>query len=239
MTKILKDWADRTILFNEEQHEYFAGKVKLTPVTRFVGSFFPEFKREEIAEKYAMKHNLNVRDVLAEWDDAGRAASEKGKHIHSYAQSVIEKRDFEELYDKYSDIYAKINKAIERIRSKFEILGAEVIVTSLSLGLAGTIDLLCREQSDIVIFDWKSSKGIERENVWEAAYPPIEHLDNCNWNHYTLQLNTYERICKEEKYFPEATVFRKGIIDVESRTDPIFLKVEDFQKEVDHMVRWI
>jgi hypothetical protein len=238
--KVLEDRAGRTILFEEAAHEYFLGKVKLLSVTKFVGSFFPEFDREAVAEKYAMKHNLNVRDVLETWDKDQRAASDKGHNLHAYAYALVTDTDSEWI-DRYVDGYKKINMALKQIKSKFKVLGAEVIVASPALGLAGTIDLLCWDEatSDVLIFDWKSSKNISKENVWETAYPPIEHLDDCNFNHYSLQLNTYERICREENYFPTAVNYRKALIDIESRSTPIFMKVDDLQTEVDHMIRWI
>lgn len=46
--------------------------------------------KESFAEKYAMKHNLNVRDILEEWDKTSRSAIEKGHHLHEYAQAIIE-----------------------------------------------------------------------------------------------------------------------------------------------------
>lgn len=249
--KVLEDRAGRTILFEEANHEYHLGRVKLMSVTKFVGSFFQEFDREAIAGKYAMKHNLNVKDVLDTWERDQRAASEKGHNLHAYAYAQAMYKgpldvassfdaDFEWI-DRFAEGYKKINMALRQIKSKFKILGAEVIVASLSLGLAGTIDLLCWDEavSDVLIFDWKSSKNISMENVWETANPPIEHLDDCNFNHYSLQLNTYERICREENYFPDAKNYRKALIDIESRSTPVFLKVDDLQTEVDHMVRWI
>jgi hypothetical protein len=59
--------------------------------------------------------------------------------------------------------------------------------------LAGSIDMVFYRKSDdsYVIYDWKRSKEIKRENDWETGYGPVSHLPNCNYWHYTLQLNVY------------------------------------------------
>jgi ATP-dependent exoDNAse (exonuclease V) beta subunit len=59
--------------------------------------------------------------------------------------------------------------------------------------LAGSIDMVFYRKSDdsYVIYDWKRSKEIKMENSWESGHPPLDHLPNANYWHYTLQLNTY------------------------------------------------
>jgi ATP-dependent exoDNAse (exonuclease V) beta subunit len=60
--------------------------------------------------------------------------------------------------------------------------------------LAGSIDMIYYRKSDgkYVIYDWKRSKGIKTENSFENGYSPLAHLPNCNYWHYTLQLNVYK-----------------------------------------------
>jgi hypothetical protein len=59
--------------------------------------------------------------------------------------------------------------------------------------LCGSIDGVFRRKSDgkIVIYDWKRAKDIKTANDFENGYPPVDHLPNTNYWHYTLQLNTY------------------------------------------------
>ena len=60
--------------------------------------------------------------------------------------------------------------------------------------LAGSIDMIYYRKSDgkYVIYDWKRSKGIKTDNSFENGYGPLSHLPNCNYWHYTLQLNVYK-----------------------------------------------
>ena len=50
------------------------------------------------------------------------------------------------------------------------------------------------EPLELIIYDWKRSKNIFMDNPYAQGFTPVEHLSDCNFNHYTLQLNTYKRI---------------------------------------------
>jgi len=90
------------------------------------------------------------------------------------------------------------------------------------LKLAGQIDAVFRRKSDgaFFIYDWKRSKEIKYENQFQNCLPPIDHLPDTNYWHYTLQLNIYRYIL--ENYYdmpvkdmylivmhPENKTFRK------------------------------
>jgi hydroxymethylpyrimidine pyrophosphatase-like HAD family hydrolase len=53
----------------------------------------------------------------------------------------------------------------------------------------------------LLIYDWKRCKEIVKENLYgaKALTACIRHLDDTNFWHYALQLNTYKAII-EEKY---------------------------------------
>ena len=59
--------------------------------------------------------------------------------------------------------------------------------------LAGSIDMILYRKSDdsYVIYDWKRSKEIKKENNFGNGFGPVAHLPDANYWHYTLQLNVY------------------------------------------------
>ncbi len=59
--------------------------------------------------------------------------------------------------------------------------------------LAGSIDGVFRRKSDgkFLIYDWKRSKEIKSDNPFGTGLPPVNHLPDTNYWHYTLQLNVY------------------------------------------------
>ena len=234
--------------FNENPHKYWVGDTVLTSVTKFIRGFFPEFKADEIAEKYAQKHGLLVKDVLSDWKRKGDEGRDLGKLVHYYIESCFvednlgRRKEPPFIPEKYKDHIRVADEAIRLIFNKFKFIAAEQIVFSVELGLAGQIDLLMRDDRyglDILVMDWKTNAKISKDNPWQEAMEPIQHLDACNWNEYCIQLNIYEYIMKKEKYFPGCN-FRKGLIHIGG--DPVKLhwhKVPDMQDMVEKMVGWI
>jgi hypothetical protein len=49
----------------------------------------------------------------------------------------------------------------------------------------------------LAIYDWKRAKEIKYENKYQKMYPPLNHLPDTNYWHYSLQLNIYRRILQE------------------------------------------
>ena len=66
-----------------------------------------------------------------------------------------------------------------------------------SSGICGQADLVEVVNGVVNISDYKTSKKIDRESYknWEGISKkmlrPIHHLDDCNFNHYALQLSIY------------------------------------------------
>jgi ATP-dependent exoDNAse (exonuclease V) beta subunit len=66
------------------------------------------------------------------------------------------------------------------------------------LRLAGQIDLLIVNGNDVYIVDFKSNKEIKKTSFYDKKKKsnvmmkfPVNNLQDCNFNHYQLQLSTY------------------------------------------------
>ena len=79
----------------------------------------------------------------------------------------------------------------------------EVIVYSKELGIAGTIDLLVynSEQNMYHLVDWKTNKRIDKNSFRnkKGILSSSQHLDDCNFVNYSLQLSFYRYIL--ERYY--------------------------------------
>jgi hypothetical protein len=73
----------------------------------------------------------------------------------------------------------------------------EHMVYLKSAGLCGQSDLVEVINGEVHITDYKTNKEIKTEGFtnWEGVTtkmnPPVKHLDDCNVNHYALQLSLY------------------------------------------------
>jgi len=79
----------------------------------------------------------------------------------------------------------------------------EHLVYLKSLGICGQADLVEVVNGYINITDYKTNKEIKSKGFtnWEGItskmFKPVNHLDDCNLNHYNLQLSIYAYIIKK------------------------------------------
>jgi CRISPR/Cas system-associated exonuclease Cas4 (RecB family) len=71
--------------------------------------------------------------------------------------------------------------------------------------LAGSIDMLFRDpvvKNGLIIMDWKRSKLVKMENKWQkGTHTATAHLEDCNYNHYSLQMGLYKAILEKNYGF--------------------------------------
>jgi hypothetical protein len=57
--------------------------------------------------------------------------------------------------------------------------------------LIGQIDRLWIDGKTFYISDYKTNEKLDFENRYQKMLGPCRHLDDCNWNHYIIQLGVY------------------------------------------------
>lgn len=92
-------------------------------------------------------------------------------------------------WQQFMNFWAKEGPDLEPYRTEWEVWSKEHL-------LCGSIDMVFRRKSNgkFLIYDWKRSKAIKTENTYQKGLAPLDHLDDCNYWHYTLQLNVYRWI---------------------------------------------
>lgn len=205
------------INFNQENHQYTFihdnGNIQdLISVTQFLKKIKPIFEKEKIATIYAKKHNLEVQKVLEDWELKGKLSIEFGKLIHQNIENyllhnkeinlineIMEYKQFtkEKSINLNNNLILKLNA----ILNKYNIHSLESIVYDLDLGIAGTYDCLLqnKETKEYVLIDWKTNKEIKKENKWQKLLSPLEYLDDCEYNNYSLQLSLYDYMLRHKK----------------------------------------
>ncbi|GAG40810.1 unnamed protein product, partial [marine sediment metagenome] len=79
----------------------------------------------------------------------------------------------------------------------------EHLVYLKSAGLCGQADIVEVVDNKLYINDYKTNKEIKEKGFtnWEGItskmFKPVNHLDDCNLNHYSLQLSLYAYIIKK------------------------------------------
>jgi ATP-dependent exoDNAse (exonuclease V) beta subunit len=207
---------DKRIIFDEESHTYTVdGKVYNGSVTGFIHKFFKDFDPEETINKYYKKwqdntkhkyHGMTKDQIIKQWQTKAKLSSELGTKLHRQIELTYNSIPCDEPGEDFMLFaqYYKAHKHLKAYRTEWSVFHEE-------LELAGQIDMLYKDdKGNFILCDWKRTEEIKLHafstNVQppQMAQPPIQHLEDCNFIHYSIQLNIYKAILKE-KYNIEVT----------------------------------
>jgi ATP-dependent exoDNAse (exonuclease V) beta subunit len=204
------------IEFEPEEHIYTRNQKEYISVTTLIDGYIPEFDSETISRKVARKKGVSQSKILAQWEHIKDVACALGTEFHLYVETYLNNGEIIQTETGIEDRTTKFHKFWEEFSKTYEVIANELIVFDDESEVAGTIDCLVRNKKTGAyrIVDWKTNKEIKTSNSWQNMHRPFSHLDDCNFNHYSLQLSVYREILKrsvmdvklEENtivYFPE------------------------------------
>ena len=185
--------------------------------------------KNEACERGTKKHN-GIEDAIkdvSQFKDAIKYLTmvESGRcvtvaDIPNLIPKPLDVERFKEATcNKYEEIYRVFDFYIQRGYTIY----SEIALFLIDYLISGTIDILCIRDTDFVILDWKTNRdGLKFEsgyykkdkttipnqltNEWvrksEKMLPPLNHLDECNGSHYTMQLSIYARLVERILQIP-------------------------------------
>lgn len=198
--------------FYEDTHTYYYHNQRVQQsVTKFIKKYFPEFDSDTISKKYAEKHGLTQEEVLADWKRNADISALSGTAIHTYLENAKRGKvltiDFskarelgleKEVLERYEILLPKAKAFHEDTLGKLFPIQLEYTVGVSDL-LAGNIDMLCWNAmaQEIQIWDYKNTKEISKTNNFgKYCNSPFNNLLDCNYIHYSLQLNVYKALLR-------------------------------------------
>lgn len=203
---------DDRIRFHEPTHTYYidGSSDKVISCTGFIHSFFPHFDADATIAKMmksqkwtsSVWYGKSAEEIKKTWNDSGKEASTKGTAMHLAieqflhgSEEMIDPENYGTVEWKYfMNFWNDVKDDLVPYRSEWEVWMKEYL-------LCGSIDMVfySKKLKGYVIYDWKRSKEIKTKNNFGSGYGPVKHLPDCNYWHYTLQLNIYKYFL--EKYY--------------------------------------
>jgi hypothetical protein len=202
------------ITFNEKQHSYkidnkTSARVSVTGLISTVKEKFDEDKWATIKGKEV---GMSPDEMKAFWKLHNRVSTLQGSNLHSYIEYYYQNkifasnvhRDKEELGE---ELYEKMRQNLRLLVPQFvnfyqdtkdEILPIkhEFVLGDLAhTKICGMLDLLAynTKTDKFEIYDFKTNKAFNTASPFEKKLlPPLEHLDECEFNTYSLQLSLYK-----------------------------------------------
>lgn len=196
---------DQDISFQEDGHIYsIRGDKYYKSCTTWVKSFFEKFNADAIVDKMMESDNWpnskyfgkTKEEIKTEWSENGKRAASFGTAMHKHIEEFYNGAEL----PKSEDI--EIMYFAEFFMDHIEMtpFRTEMMIYDEDLRICGSVDMLfLNEDGTLNIYDWKFSKEIQTHSYGKKALPPIQHLNDCNTVHYSLQLNVYREIL-ERKY---------------------------------------
>ena len=167
------------------------------------------WKSHKIPKEFLEVYNINLeelnkvqQDILDEWAETNRIACERGTKIHAQLENSFYKAGSNITLKKFG-IGGKFEckKNYSDLDLEYGIYPEYLIYyddPKLDLHIAGQIDLIVKNNNNIWIIDHKSNAKIDLKGFYNSSTRssdkmlyPLTHLDECNYNHYQLQLSMY------------------------------------------------
>ena len=203
------------IIFKEAGHTYESieeDNIEWLSVTSLVGKFKPKFDKEGQAKKSAKnKHSkwygMTPDEIIQAWDNETERAINLGNFYHNQRESdMLDFKTIERNGTEVPIIKPLINENGIKLAPEQKLTDGvypEHLVYLKSVGLCGQADVVEVVDGYININDYKTNKEIKEKGYtnWEGItskmFKPVNHLDDCNLMHYSLQLSIYAYIIKK------------------------------------------
>ena len=157
----------------------------------------------------AIKEVSKFKNAIRYLDTIGSGRVVTIADIPSLIPKPLNVDEFKEATEnKYPEIY----RVFDFYTQRGYVIYSEIGAFLMDYLISGTIDIFCYRPTDFVILDWKTNRdGLKFEagyykkdkstipnqltNEWvkkkQFMLPPLNHLDDCNGMHYSMQLSLY------------------------------------------------
>ena len=198
-----------SIRFNDADHSYKSidgENIDWVSVTTLISNFKKPFDAKGIAAKVSKNKRskwfgIEPETILKIWDDESQRAMSLGTFYHNQREADLCSLASIEKEGVTVPIFVP-NVQPNGIKlapdQKLDSgVYPEHMVYLKSAGICGQSDLVEIVNGKVYIIDYKTNKEIKTESFvnWEGVSDklsfPLSHLDDCNFNHYALQLSIY------------------------------------------------
>jgi hypothetical protein len=198
----IKKW-ESIIYLEPIEHVYIhkTTSMRYKSVTTVLGMVEPHFDSEGVSEAIVRQSDekknpiylgMNKDQILDYWQELNDRANEYGSHVH----------DTIEYYLLSNKTWVPDDELQRKAIAGYESLGLnegqtmwpERIMFAEAYNLAGMSDLIIDlDNEHFQVVDWKTNKEFNFVNKYryETLHKPFDHLQNCQYSIYTLQLSVY------------------------------------------------
>lgn len=181
---------------------------KYTSVTKAISSIEPHFDADSVASAIVNQLDevkdprylgMSKNQILEYWQMLNDEANVYGTKVHDIVEKYLKSNKWwfpnDELSKKVIEGYGKLNI------DEGMLMQPERILFSEEYELAGMSDLIIDINENFFdVGDWKTNRVFNYYNPYgfETLLKPFQHLQNCQWSIYTIQLSIYATMYEME-----------------------------------------
>lgn len=209
------------IKFHDDIHKYYLGDKNLISVTTVLHKFQEEFDTYYWSNIKKDELGMTQEEVIQYWKALNIKSQIKGSAVHNYIELLYNNKVYKYDDKNTMNILGVENyqllasKGEKTIKEEFEIvkkyvdnfyndsfekliaIKTEFVVFDEEWELAGMMDMLFWnvKKQCFQIWDWKTNKELNLASKYNSTLKTVvSHLDNCEFEIYSLQLTTYKCI---------------------------------------------
>jgi len=190
---------DSRIKFYPEPHVYTIDNTPAPSASTIISKFFPEFDSVYWANRKAPELGMTPDEVELMWRTKGETAAKEGSFLHEQIENYYLEQEYERTEEFHLfESFVKENNHIKPHRTEWRIFDEHYHV-------AGTIDLISKNESGCEMYDWKRSKKVVnsfngepmKTNPWQKGVGQLAGIDDTSYNRYCLQQSLYKYILEK------------------------------------------
>ena len=248
---------DLAISFDREPHRYYVkGQAGYVSVSTIVHEYFTPFDSITQATKMTQRSDFKtsprylqyqpiysqelsderlVELIVSRWQEHGKEQAELGTKLHHYIEQhanglVVEEGDISPEQGLYHAYYKK-----QQARGMIPYR-TEWMLWDEDLRVAGCIDMIYYNPvtQTYHMVDWKRSREIKKTGFGRFGQNECAHLPDCNYSHYSLQLNMYKYLLA--KHYDIVIADMCIVVLHPNNTEALELPIKDMQNLVHTML---
>ncbi len=200
---VAPDDAPRVIL-NPVTHQYFhtGSDANYASVSSLLNMVKTKFDKAGKAKIVAARENRPAEEIIREWDAKADESRRKGTALHEKIEAILAQKAETEIDEKLKTlVFDALQAALTAAGVDFGFasdFASELILWHDEFEVAGTADGVYMDDDKVIIVDWKTNARIDRISPYgQKLAPPFDDIDDCNYNHYALQLSFYAFFIEE------------------------------------------
>lgn len=233
---------DSFISFNEKSCTFtIDNKLDCMSITTWNNSQFKKFNADEAinemmaSQKWSKSKYFGKtrEDIKKQWENNWKTVTNTENKIHCNIDRFynnIEVNDKSIEYNYFKNFYND-HKNLKPYRTRW-------IIYDRYLKIAGLINtVFIDENENYQICDWKRCKEIKKINVFEKSRTDcISQLDNCNFSHYSLELNTCKYLLEKNYGIKISKMFIVCIHPDNQNKNYIKLEIPNLNGEITNLM---